>query len=217
MRYLASTSRSFVSMWMSEARRSMAPRISESTRRTIGLSAGRVPGPRAVALVVGHELQPQPLARPARAAARRRGGAAARPPRAPRGATTASTGRPSRNSSSSSFSRSSRAPKASTRRAPSRPHGHAAEAHQQLERHLGPERGVVGRWSRGSNGRQQRLGLAARLFEVGGTEAGRGRCASDARACRPCAILAPHPEVANRYLPSQLPTTGRSPSRRRPP
>src|SRR6266849_3299072 len=35
MRYLTSTSRSLVSTWMSEARRSIAPNTSESTRRTI--------------------------------------------------------------------------------------------------------------------------------------------------------------------------------------
>ena len=119
MRYLTITSRSFVSMWMSEARRSMAPSTSESTRRTIGLSAGSsfssiaavsssaTSCSRSPSLACSSSISPPRW---------RRSAAATRSA----GASTASTGRSSRNSISSSFVSSSSAPKASTMRSPSR-------------------------------------------------------------------------------------------------
>ena len=124
----------------------MAPRISESTRRTMGLSAGSV-------LQVHVALARRRRPRAARAATRRRARAAGRPPRCrfrtcrhPRrgGATTASMGRPRWNSTSSTSRTLSRAPKASTSRPPSRRDGHAAVADHQLERHLRPQGGIVG-------------------------------------------------------------------------
>ena len=101
MRYLASTSRSLVSMWMSEARRSMAPSISESTRRTIGLSAGR----RVQVQADVRRRRP----RAAAAACSLACSSSISPPRwrrrisstRPAGATTASIGRARRNSASS--------------------------------------------------------------------------------------------------------------------
>ena len=128
MRYLARTSRSLVSRWMSLARRSMAPRISESTRRTIGLSSGRRPRVAASRLVVGERAAG---AAPSLACSR-----SISPPRcrfsaaATRlaGAMTASTGRASRNSISSSFSSSGRSPKARTRSRPAGPRGRRQSA-----------------------------------------------------------------------------------------
>ena len=48
---------------MSEARRSIAPITSESTSRTIGLSAGQRREVHDLGVVLGHELEPQRLAR----------------------------------------------------------------------------------------------------------------------------------------------------------
>jgi hypothetical protein len=121
-RYFASTSRSFVSTWMSDARRSMAPTSSESTSRTTGLSAGRVQLPAVVA------RRPRRAARaatrsPAPAGSRRRGGGAARPRPARAGRPPARSAAPAGTRARRSSAGRSRAPNASTRRSPSMPVG----------------------------------------------------------------------------------------------
>ena len=150
------TSRSLVSRWMSRARRSMAPRMRESTRRTMGLSSGR----RGVASGLASRRRPGAAGAGPRWPAR----GAPRPPRwrlraaATRlcGAITASTGRASRNSISSRISGSSRSPKARHQRAALPAHGDAAEANQHLEGDLGPERGVLEAALQGAVGEAER-------------------------------------------------------------
>ncbi len=114
IRYLTRTSRSFVSIWTSEARRSMAPRTRESTRRTMGLSG---------------DAESRSISSSSSATSRKRRDSLAcsrriSPPRCrfstcatrSSGATTASMGRPRRHSTSSTRAISSRPPKARTRR-----------------------------------------------------------------------------------------------------
>ena len=145
----------------------MAPRISESTRRTMGLSAGSDCQVDRLALVVGHELQAQRLA-----GLLEQDLAAAVPAQhvldaLARGATTASMGRASRNSSSSTLSEVLEAAEGQHQPRALAADGHAAEAHQQLERHLRPQAGVVGRPVERLERQVERVGLAARLLPVG--------------------------------------------------